>query len=186
MRFAVNARDFRSALRGCEKSVLKDDYRPVLQFAQIVAKGDTVTLTALDGFQMVQYTLSAIGELSPGEALIPPKLGLITLHDVKGNASVEINDSLMRVVTDLAITITLPKIEIEYIRHEEIWPNPKRDKVRICVNPKYLMQVMQSLDVNNSMVWLEVPIDPLKPIAVTAGNDTFTTRGLVLPIRARS
>jgi len=181
----VNARDFRSALKGCEKSRSRDDNRPALKYAQIVAKGDTVTLTALDGFLMVQYVLSTIGDTTPGEALIPPSLALIALHDIRINAIVEIDNGIMRVVTDLAITIALPTVEGEYIQHEKVWPNSDRPKVRICVNPKLLMQVVQALDVNNSMVFLEVPTDPLSAIVVSTSGDAFSTRGLVMPIRVR-
>lgn len=183
MKFSVNALDFKNALKGCEKTVSKDDTRQVLQYVQVVAKDSAVTLTALDGFRMVQYSLATKGEFTPGEALIPPKLALLALHNSKKNASVEIEADHMRVVTDLAITIALPHIEGQYIQHEKLWPDPTRKQAHIGINPKLLLQTVQALDMNNGMICLDVPLDPTAPITITAGGGTCSRRGMVLPIR---
>lgn len=194
MKFTVNARDFRDALRGCEKAVSKDQTREVLMYAHLVVTHDFVTLTALDGFQMVQYKLAAKNtEYSAlqAEALIPPKLALTTLRDLKKEAVVEItDDGWMRVVTDFAVSVALPRVEGTYPDCETLWPNPKREQYRIAVNATYLAQIALACagatDSRNHMVYLEVSANPVHPIIISSNSERCDARGLVLPIRVHA
>jgi len=193
MKFTVNARDFRDALRGCEKAVSKDQTREVLMYAHLVVTHDLVTLTALDGFQMIQYKLAAreteYGSLK-AEALIPPKLVLSAIHSTKNDATVEIDAGQLRVKTDLTIEIALPHLEGEYPNYDKIWPDPKREQYKIAVNPKYLIQIAQACaaaaaDTIDNLVWLEVPANPVHPIVISAKSDLCAARGLICPVNPR-
>jgi DNA polymerase III sliding clamp (beta) subunit (PCNA family) len=194
VKFTVNARDFRDALRGCEKAVSKDTYREVLMYVQIVVTHKLVTLTALDGFQMIQYKMAARdtefdGPLQ-GAALVPPKMALTALHSTREDAKVEIEGDQLLVMTDALVTLTLPDQTLDYPKYEKIWPDPNREQYKIAVNAKYMQQIVQAcgdaIEARNHQIYLEVPANPFHPIIISGQNDRCTARGLVLPIRDRA
>lgn len=192
MKFTVNARDFRDALKGCEKHASNDASRPAMQFVQLIAKDGKITLTALDGFRMVQYTLAAAGEIEPGEALINPKLALSTLRATKGNvtATVAIDAGTMSMTTDITVSAAMPTPDGPYPDHSKVWPDPTHDCIRIGFNAVYLAELAQALGAvskqRRGAIWLEVPTNPVLPMLITARGETLEARGIVCPVRERA
>lgn len=186
MKFTVDARTLRDALKGCDKAVSKDAFRPGLQRVQIIVKDNQVQLTALDGIRMIQYTLTGRA-MEPGVALVPPKLMLSALHSTNDSAVVEINGDQVTVQTDVIIQLTVPVLTDAYPDTDRIWTSPSRDQITIHVNSGILSDITTACGVVSvkHAISLDIPHNPLYPIVAHGGDNDCRVRGLILPIRPK-
>lgn len=195
MRFIVDLQNFRTALAGCAKTVGKNDLREVLRYAHIKPVGSkpAILVEALDGYQLIEYTLAAEVE-DVGDILVDPKLLLgklpkngrerIVIYDANGYVTVEDwHDS-----GKMTWIVSIPKPEGEYVKTENVWKaNGADEYVDTIYNANLLANIVTlcQLDVKNG-VQVSTAKNPLHPTIISSREEnsaTMRVRGMVFPVR---
>ena len=191
MKFSCESKELYRTVTACAKSCGEGFLaRPVTECVELVCKGNTLTITALDGFTMVQKVIKVNGECD-GSCAIKPDTILRALKGNKGEALVEVvNDitglisgEVLRIVAD-GISMSANVYDGEYIKHGGLWSRHDCEYTTIYVNPKYLARVAETVATEREsvpVIALDVPHNPHAPLIVHRHG--AEDRGLVLPVR---
>lgn len=149
MRAVLEANEFKRIIDNTKKFTANASEATLMQWIHLVIDAETkeIKAEALDGHRMsVEYARLKEADVS-FDCLIKPNIPKITKNDREAELILEDN-RLYVTVTDMRIGYTQP--QGKYYKTNELIKNAnKESNNRFGINAKYLVDAMQSIDINS-------------------------------------
>lgn len=181
MKFAItDVKELLAELKKVKHARMKDESRPNMAMTELRLDGDNLSITALDGFVLVQRRVTVEGMVD-GKCIIHPEVLESAIAQAEGFAEFEIKEAYLHCDTDTGLYI-IRRYEGEFINYDLLVPG-KDGRFMVCVNPDYMIKALKNVrdkGIGNVRMYFDTE-DNTKAILITAEEGT----GIVLPIRVR-
>lgn len=171
-----------AAIKAAKTACAKNGFRPILEHVELSVQDITLTITALNGFYLVQKTC-AVMDAENGTCVVHPDYLIRILSGESEFANFTVNGDFLEVETGMGRS-AIKLVEGEFIRHKEIFPKEPRE-YKISFNPGYMIRVLRALEKKDGRA-VTMHLDPesnAESIFITMALDADADKALLLPVR---